>query len=507
MKISLEQFVNSTNCSMAMFNRNMNYLAISENFLKHLNLTRSIIGDNFKENLFFYNSEQLDKIHQHLLSGESYAENKYLSPRNDETDCLFHCTWTPWHNINKSIGGFLLTLKNKRSSKINSLDLEVTRAAAKRQLEELENIYINAPVGLCFIDNSLRFVRVNKQFADLFKLSIENVIGNYIIDTLPSISSNFIRICNNIQISNRIEIRKDISYDLDLHLENKRYFNEIWYPTKDVHGDVSGIGLVIQEITNIKHIEMLQTVDNRKNVFLATLSHELRNPLSAIRSALYLLENQDTSDENIRKQNKLALDIASERTEHMVQLINGLLDISRINEGKIELILSHFDLIEILHKVSNDIKTSFIQKKQKIEIIIPKEGIIIRGDYLRIMQIFTNIFENACKYTQPGGTIKLEVYAEKSQVIVLIEDNGIGIEPENLENIFETFSQIKTMGQPSISGIGIGLSLCRNLVNLHNGHIKAHSAGLGQGSKFIVTIPLCSNINAPTTQFTNSNEM
>jgi signal transduction histidine kinase len=123
------------------------------------------------------------------------------------------------------------------------------------------------------------------------------------------------------------------------------------------------------------------------------------------------------------------------------------------------------------------------------------------------MQIFTNIFENACKYTQPGGTIKLEVYAEKSQVIVLIEDNGIGIEPKNLENIFETFSQITTMGQPSISGIGIGLSLCRNLVNLHNGHIKAHSAGLGHGSKFIVTIPLYSNINAPTTQFTNSNEM
>lgn len=489
MKISLEKFVNSTNCSIAMLDDDLNYLAMSERFLKDLNLNLYNIGDNFKENIL-YNSENFINIRKKILLGEIVTEEKYIFLNDYSSGIYFYCTWLQWNNTNKGIGGFLLTLKSKEENNNNYIELAQTKAAAKQQLEELENIYVNAPIGLCFIDNLLNFIRMNKRFADLFKLSSKNIIGKNISDTLPPELLDFKMMCNKVLASNSIEIRKDISYITNTDPNNKHYFNEIWYPTKDINGHISGIGLVIQEITNLKHIKALETADIRKNAFLITLSHELRNPLSVIRNALYLLSKHDSSDENIRKQNQLAINIASERADQMIKIINELLDISRINEGKIELKYSHFDLRDILQNIYNESTLSPNLKCLKIEINITKEPLIIRGDHLRVTQIISNIFDNACKFTQPDGTIKLEAYREKSHAVILIEDNGIGIETHNLQNIFDTFSQITVKDRASQSGIGIGLSLCRNLVNLHKGQIEVHSSGLGQGSKFCVKLPL-----------------
>jgi len=487
MKITLEQFVNTTNCSMAMFDIDLNYLAISDNFTDDLNQYPTI-GSNFKDNLL-NSTENFKSIHESLLSGKVYVDEKNLFLfKNKSADHLYWTTITLKEN-NKSIGGFIFVLKNKIFNTKDDSELFRAKIIAKRRLDELENIYLNAPVGLCFIDNNLNFIRVNKQFADIFNSLIDDMIGRNIIDTLPTLSLIFEEICNKIKTSNTSIIRKDISYD-DSEYTPKRFFNEIWYPTSDINGKLSGIGIVIQEITNLKHIDALLKADDHKNTFLATLSHELRNPLSAIRNALYLLENYNISDENIIKQNKLAINIASERADHMIQLINGLIDLTRINQGKIELNITYFSLVAVLQKIILEVKITFKEKEQTLEIRTPKEPLVIHADYLRIYQIFSNVLDNACKYTQPGGTITLDAFIKDSQAVVIITDNGIGIESDHLESIFDIFSQVTINNQPSLSGIGIGLSLCKKLIYLHKGKIQALSKGLGQGSQFIITLPL-----------------
>ncbi len=231
----------------------------------------------------------------------------------------------------------------------------------------------------------------------------------------------------------------------------------------------------------------LREVDRRKNEFLATLAHELRNPLGPIRTAVELLRRLDGKDaeaqENLRN-------IIGRHTDHLARLVDDLLDVSRISQGKISLQSEPVELKAFINTALESSHTALDARSHALRVQMPEQDIRVRGDHVRLCQIVTNLLLNAAKFTRPGGQIQLDVEADDKNVIIRVTDNGIGIPADNLGSIFELFTQSGHVENSVQDGLGIGLSLVRTLVDLHGGSVRAYSEGLGQGSTFEVTLPL-----------------
>jgi PAS domain S-box-containing protein len=229
--------------------------------------------------------------------------------------------------------------------------------------------------------------------------------------------------------------------------------------------------------------EALREADRRKDEFLATLAHELRNPLAPIRNAVQLLKRGAVDHPAVRT----AQEIMDRQVDHMVRLIDDLLDVSRITRGKLEL---RRQPVELTRVVQQAVETSRPNIRQQFSVSLPSEPIHVHGDAVRLAQVLANLLNNAAKYTEPDGRIALTAAREGDQVCIRISDTGIGIDPEQLPNLFQMFSQARPALARSEGGLGIGLSLARSLVEMHGGTISASSAGLGRGSEFSVRLPI-----------------
>jgi signal transduction histidine kinase len=226
--------------------------------------------------------------------------------------------------------------------------------------------------------------------------------------------------------------------------------------------------------------------DNRlKDVFLATLSHELRNPLAPIRSAAFVL-NAEGSDERKRA---WATRVIERQAATMARLLDDLLDLSRITSGRIDLERRPVALADILDEAVETVRPLVDGKGQDLQVRGEFEGLELMADPLRLSQVMTNLLTNASRYTQVGGRIEVIVEAREAQVTVRVRDNGIGIASADLPGIFDMFAQVRGPLNRSDGGLGIGLSLVRGLVELHGGTVEATSPGLGQGSEFVVRLP------------------
>jgi len=229
----------------------------------------------------------------------------------------------------------------------------------------------------------------------------------------------------------------------------------------------------------------LQEQDRRKDEFLATLAHELRNPLAPIRNALTILKHAQDKPEVLSR----TREIMERQVLHMVRLIDDLLDVSRVSRGKLELRRGPVELAAIIHQAVETCRPTFEAAKHEVTVTLPPEPVYLNADSFRLSQVFGNLLSNAAKFTEPGGRIGLTAEWQGSEIVVSVKDTGIGIPPDKVESIFEMFSQVdRTLGR-SQSGLGIGLTLAKRLVELHGGSIEARSAGLGQGSELIVRLP------------------
>ncbi|MFP4008588.1 MAG: ATP-binding protein [Spirulinaceae cyanobacterium] len=238
----------------------------------------------------------------------------------------------------------------------------------------------------------------------------------------------------------------------------------------------------------------LEQNDRYKNEFLATLAHELRNPLSPIATGLSLIEQ----DLNPAQQSKV-VNTMKRQVNHITQMIEDLMDICRITQGKIRLEKEGLIAQELVHHAV-EVCTQYLEDNNHNLILdLPEEPLWIYGDETRLTQVLTNLLNNAAKYTDPGGEIQVTVHQQEDSVCVRVSDNGIGISPEQIDLIFTLFTQIDAFRSRSKEGLGIGLPLAKRLVNLHDGEIVARSAGLDQGSTFEVLLPL---MTAPDEQFT-----
>jgi signal transduction histidine kinase/ActR/RegA family two-component response regulator len=235
-----------------------------------------------------------------------------------------------------------------------------------------------------------------------------------------------------------------------------------------------------------KSKELLQEADRRKSEFLATLAHELRNPLAPLRNGLELLalsQGDLVTWDQTRAMMKRQLD-------QMVRLIDELLDLSRITRGSVDLQLVRLDLRAVLDQAVETCRPLIDQQGHTLIVELPGGSLIVEGDSMRLAQVFNNLLNNAAKYTDRDGTITLKAWADGKQANVSVTDTGIGIAREDLDRVFDMFAQVQRAGDRSQGGLGIGLNIARNVVEMHGGRIAVNSDGLNNGSCFTVQIPL-----------------
>ncbi|HYF20000.1 MAG TPA: response regulator [Ramlibacter sp.] len=231
----------------------------------------------------------------------------------------------------------------------------------------------------------------------------------------------------------------------------------------------------------------------RKDEFLATLAHELRNPLAPVRNSVELLKRGQLEPSRL----EWASTLIERQVRTLSRLIDDLMDVSRINQGRIELRREVLDLNEVLGDALETTRPVIEQAGHELVALMPGRDLLVNADRTRLAQAFMNLLHNAAKYTDAGGRIELAVMVERDKVTVQIRDNGIGIPPERLDDVFEMFSQVESALSRSRGGLGIGLSLTQRLVQMHGGSVKAYSEGLGHGSRFQVQLPLAVRAEPP----------
>lgn len=242
----------------------------------------------------------------------------------------------------------------------------------------------------------------------------------------------------------------------------------------------------VQDITQDRLLaDALRAADQRKDVFLATLSHELRNPLAPIRTAARLLANPKLDAQQLA----WAQAVIQRQVTSLALLLDDLLDISRITQGKLVLKLERVTLASVIDAAVESARPLLDRKQHRFTVSLPPEAVLLEADPLRLAQILSNLITNSAKYTDPGGRIEVAARVEDGSLTIEITDDGIGIPAEAVPKLFDMFSQFDTSAGRAEGGLGIGLALVKGLVELHGGSVTARSAGREQGSTFAVKLP------------------
>jgi PAS domain S-box-containing protein len=264
-------------------------------------------------------------------------------------------------------------------------------------------------------------------------------------------------------------------------------------PIRNDSGSIIGAVLVFRDMTERRLLERelrmkadaLEQANRRKDEFIAMLSHELRNPLAPLRNCIAILEKANEQGQPVPK----LIPTMQRQVNHLTRLVDDLLDVSRITTGKINLIQKPLNLNLVINRALETYQPAARSKGQRLEVQL-SENAIINADETRLTQAFSNLFDNAVKYTPAGGAISVGSHVADRQAIVTIADTGIGMSEDVLPRIFDLFEQAERGLDRSQGGLGLGLALVRSLVELHGGGVTAYSAGVGKGSKFIVRLPI-----------------
>jgi len=231
--------------------------------------------------------------------------------------------------------------------------------------------------------------------------------------------------------------------------------------------------------------EQLRHADRRKDEFLALLAHELRNPLAPVRNAVTIMRLKNSDDPEL----SWCRDVIERQANQLTRLVDDLLDVSRITRGKITLRLETLDLGTVIDAAVETSRPLIDAQKHELVVTLPKERIRIEGDLTRLTQVVANLLNNAAKYQNERGRIELTAVCDRGEAVISVTDHGVGIAPDMLPQVFELFSQGERAPDRAQGGLGIGLSLVKNLVEMHGGSVGVESAGLGKGSKFTVRLP------------------
>ena len=361
-----------------------------------------------------------------------------------------------------------------------------------RDAEELEQLYQSSPLGLAFLDCELRYQRLNGVLAKLNGQSLEWHLGRTLGEVLPAEAHVLEPRMRDVLAGQSI-----VDFELTGGVANapgeQRSTISSFLPVRDRDGRVKGINVIVQDITQRKRAELqaqaseaaLQEAHLRKDEFLATLAHELRNPLAPIRNALEILQLPLAQEIDVTR----ARGVIGRQIDQMTRLVDDLLDVSRISQGRLELKREPVDLRAVLSLAVETSRPLLQEFRHRLRVELPHDALPVFADQTRLGQVFANLLNNAAKYMPPGGDVQLRVERRFDQVLVSVRDHGIGIDTGDLPHVFEMFSQVGAARRHARGGLGIGLSLVRRLTDMHGGRVSVESAN-GLGSTFTVELPM-----------------
>ena len=322
-----------------------------------------------------------------------------------------------------------------------------------------------------------RFLFLNTAAASVMRARPGEFNGRKVMDVLPRAWDDRARFDLYVDALERNEVRQtERQSEVD---GNQNWFHIVASP---LDGDLA---VWFADITHRKmHERELLEADRRKDEFLATLAHELRNPLAPIRQAATIARSENASEAQKRWSNN----VIERQVQHMSLLLDDLLDVSRITHGTLQLRKQCTDLRSIVGAAVETVRPLIDERRHELHVEVP-DDLQVNADPLRLAQVLSNLLANAAKYTSPGGVIRVAATQRDGALTISVEDNGIGIAPEELPKVFGMFAQVRSAQEHSAGGLGIGLALAKGIVELHNGHIEAVSAGVGKGSRFTVHLP------------------
>ena len=353
-----------------------------------------------------------------------------------------------------------------------------TAESALRESEQRFRLMADAaPVLIWVTDTEKRGTWFNKQWLSFVGRPMERELGHGWTESIHEDDLN-----RTIQTYvTAFDAREPFSLEFRLrrHDGEFRWLQDAGVPRYDSAGRFAGYIGSCMDITDRKQTEeATKEAAHRKDEFLATLAHELRNPLAPIGNALQIIKYADGQPGAVES----ARTTMERQFGQMVRLVDDLLDIGRITRDKLELRPQRTELDSIIHQAVESSRPLAEAGRHKLMVNLPADKVWVHGDPVRLAQVFSNLLNNACKFTEPGGEVTITATRDDDQVAVTVSDTGIGLAPIQLESIFDMFSQVDQSLERTRSGLGIGLTLVKRLVELHDGTIIAHSAGLGQGS-------------------------
>ena len=417
--------------------------------------------------------EEMKSAHEEALSSneEFLSTNEELETAKEELQ-----------SANEELGVTNQELRNR------NLQLADLNEELRRSRSSLDAIIETLRESLLVLDGDLRIQKANHEFYETFRVSPQGTLQRHIYDlgegewSIPALR----KLLEGILPENTTLRDFEVTHDFPRIGEKTMLLNARRLPG-DEHRDAM-ILLAIEDVTEREVSQQkLIEADRRKNNFLATLAHELRNPLAPIRMGIELLRH-DAKEADAKQ-----LGMMERQIQKLARLVDDLLDVARIERDHVELRKEAVDLVSLVRKVTEESRHDLDDRRHKLSLSLPSEPIRLLADPVRLEQIVSNLLSNACKYTDAGGEIVVVVDCVDSEAIVTVRDNGIGISPELLPQLFELFFQADVSLDRAGAGLGIGLNVTKKLVELHGGRIEGHSEGLGKGSEFTVHLPTMRN--------------
>jgi PAS domain S-box-containing protein len=363
-------------------------------------------------------------------------------------------------------------------------ELKVAQQEAEQARDLLQIAMDNAPALMSYIDKDCRYRRVNKNYERWFGYGNEQIYGRHMREVLGEMMWQTLS-----PYIERVLAGEQVAFELQApYIEGRPSWVYATYsPDFDAKRQVRGFVVHVLDISEHKRAEeALREIDRRKDEFLAMLAHELRNPLAPISNATQILKHfsLDTTRQ------AWCHGVIERQVEHLVRLVDDLLDVSRISRGKVELKKEPLEISTIVQRAVETSQPLIEARHHHFTVELPPEPICVKGDLVRLSQVISNLLNNAAKYTDEGGCIWLTVESTGDDLLIRVRDNGRGIEPSVLSGLFELFYQVDCTLDRAEGGLGIGLALVKSLVMMHGGEVWAHSKGHGQGSEFVIRLPV-----------------
>ena len=373
---------------------------------------------------------------------------------------------------------------------IARVDAQLVRAKL-RSLEEaqavrLASVFAHAPVGIATLKGAAHvFEFANRRYLDL--IGGRPVEGKPIRDALPELEGQGIyELLDGVYQSGEPFEGRSVRVMIQRQrgAPEEAFFDFVYQPLFDDAAQVTGIAIVAFDVTELTNARRDAEAANRaKDEFLAMLGHELRNPLAPILTALQLMRLRNESGAQRERT------VIERQVNHMVSLVDDLLDVSRITRGKVQLRRERIDLADIVAKAIEMTSPAIESRRHTLTVDVPR-GLIVDGDAARLAQVTANLLTNAAKYTDPGGQIAVSGSSKDSQAVLTVIDTGRGIAPDMLPRIFDLFAQERQEIDRSDGGLGLGLAIVKSLMRAHGGTVDAHSEGKNRGARFSIRMPL-----------------